>query len=82
MIWHAGSSGKMTIYISKEMPLADIAGELCMTSVLARSLFCVILSAAKNPGSFSAQNTSTSLGACEAELLRIQYMQYAKLSVP
>ena len=31
----------------------------------------VILSGAKNPGSFSAQNTSTSLGAREAELLRI-----------
>jgi hypothetical protein len=40
---------------------------------LAHSFFCVILSAAKKPEYFSAQNTSTSLRACGAELLRIQY---------
>jgi hypothetical protein len=40
---------------------------------LSTTLFiCVILSKAKNPGSFSAQNTSTSLGAREADPLRIQ----------
>jgi hypothetical protein len=40
----------------------ELADALCLV---------VILSAAKNPGSFSAQNTSTSLRAREAELLRI-----------
>jgi hypothetical protein len=39
----------------------------------AHSFFCVIQSAAKKPESFSAQNTSTPLRACAAELLRIQY---------
>jgi hypothetical protein len=33
------------------------------------SIFCAILSAAKKPGSFSKQDTSNTLGACEAELL-------------
>jgi hypothetical protein len=37
----------------------------------ASETFFVILSVAKNPGSFSAQNTSTSLVARGAELLRI-----------
>ena len=40
---------------------------------LARSFFCVIQSAAKKPESFSEQNTSTSLRARGAELLRTQY---------